>query len=165
MSRSTVLRCAATVEHPAGMSVLIAARAFANGLGAQAVALALARGLERRGLVEPQLLELPPPTARGDALGELLARERFDARAHAARAVVVAVPDLHERSLADSPLFELATRTRQAGVPTYAVAARSSLDSFDARILDLQLVLEATSARSLSAAGVKLPALSARTRR
>ena len=50
-------------------------------------------------------------------------------------------------------MFEIATRARQAGVPAYAVAGRNRLDSFDARILDLQLVIEASSERALVAAG------------
>ena len=55
--------------------------------------------------------------------------------------------------LQDTPAFELATRARQGGVPSYAVTAENGLDSFQERILDLQLVLQAAAPRSLLAAG------------
>jgi glycerate 2-kinase len=71
----------------------------------------------------------------------------------------VALARLDEATLAGSPAFEVATRARQAGVPAYAIAAHSALDSFHARILDLQLVLRAGSSRSLSAAGRRLAAV------
>jgi hypothetical protein len=41
-------------------------------------------------------------------------------------------------------------------VPAYAVTGRDELDRFEARILDLQVILEASTARALSAAGRKL---------
>ncbi len=80
----------------------------------------------------------------------------FDARMLAARAVVLAVQRLRERTLAGSVAFEIATRARQAGVPGYAVAAVDELDSFDARMLDLQVVLTADSRRALRGAGGRL---------
>jgi hypothetical protein len=74
----------------------------------------------------------------------------------AARAVVVAVERLGEATLAASPTFEIATRARQAGVPAYAITAANGLDAFDARILDLQLILEASGRRALAAAARRL---------
>jgi glycerate kinase len=56
-------------------------------------------------------------------------------------------------------VFEIATRARQGGVPCYAIAAHNALDPFEARILDLQVVLEAGGERGLSAAGRKLAGL------
>ncbi len=56
------------------------------------------------------------------------------------RAVVIACARLHDRTLAGSVTFEVATRARQAGVPAYAVAGRDELDPFEARILDLQVI-------------------------
>lgn|GEM_PF-624702 len=60
----------------------------------------------------------------------------------------------------ESPLrgmaFEVATRARQGGVPAYAIAGISSLDAFDARILDLQEILLADSTRALTRAGKRL---------
>jgi hypothetical protein len=44
-------------------------------------------------------------------------------------------------------------------VPAYAVTAENGLDCFDARILDLQVILEAGSARALTAAGTRLAEL------
>ena len=72
---------------------------------------------------------------------------------------MVAERSLSERSLAASATFELATRARQAGVPAYAVSADDELNSFDARMLDLQVVLQAESVRALTAAGKRLGAL------
>lgn len=74
----------------------------------------------------------------------------------AARAVVIATHRLDEQTLAGSPAFELATSARQNGVPAYAVTAENNLDPFDARMLDLQVILEVSSARALAAAGRKL---------
>ena len=83
----------------------------------------------------------------------------FDARMLRARAVVLAERHLAERALTASPVFEIATRARQAGVPAYAVAAQNLLDPFDARILDLQVILEASSTGTLTAAGRRLAEL------
>jgi glycerate kinase len=83
----------------------------------------------------------------------------FDARMRRARAVVLAQWRLQERTLAGSAAFEIATRARQAGVPAYAVTAENTLDAFDARILDLQVILEASTARALAAAGRRLAEL------
>jgi hypothetical protein len=80
----------------------------------------------------------------------------FDARMRAARAVVVGAERLDERTLVGSTVFEIATRARQAGVPAYAVTAENYLSLFDARILDLQLIVQATDTRALRRAGEKL---------
>ncbi len=56
---------------------------------------------------------------------------------------MIAEPRLHEQTLAGSVAFEIATRARQGGVPAYAVTGENLLDSFDARILDLQTIIEA----------------------
>ena len=83
-------------------------------------------------------------------------REDFDARMRAARAVVVGAERLDESTLLGSTVFEIATRARQAGVPAYAVTAENALSRFDARILDLQVILEARDTRSLRRAGEQL---------
>ena len=80
----------------------------------------------------------------------------FDARMRAARAVVVGTERLDERTLLGSAVFEIATRARQAGVPAYAVTAENALSLFDARILDLQVILQARDTRALRRAGEKL---------
>jgi glycerate kinase len=91
---------------------------------------AFARGLIAGGLPEPDVYAEP-----GDGLDAT-----FDARMRAAFAVVVGEPVLDRASLR-GPLFEIATRARQAGVPCHAVAGEDRIDPFDKRILDLQYVL------------------------
>ena len=44
-------------------------------------------------------------------------------------------------------------------MPAYAVTGENALDAFDARMLDLQAILEASSARALEAAGRRLAEL------
>jgi glycerate kinase len=90
---------------------------------------------------------------------ERLAALSFDGRMRRSRALIVAERRLREPTLEHSPAFELATRARQAGVPAYAVTAENRLDQFDARILDLQLILVASTPRALAAAGRKLARL------
>ena len=91
---------------------------------------------------------------------ELLDELRFDTRMLRARAVVIGAERLEERTLAGSITFEIATRARQSGVPTYAVTGENALTAFDARILDLQVILQARSRDGLVTAGHKLAVLS-----
>jgi glycerate kinase len=142
-------------------TVLIAVEPFGEGLSAERAGAAIGRGL-RAG--DPSLgLDLCPiePTEgkeQKDMRG-LLDALNFDARMRAARAVVVGTKRLDERTLLGSTIFEIATRARQAGVPAYAVAGESALSLFDARILDLQVILEAHDPRALRRAGDKLAGL------
>jgi hypothetical protein len=80
----------------------------------------------------------------------------FDLRMKRARAVVLAAAHLRESTLRGSLAFEIATRARQGGVPAYAVTGENALTPFDARILDLQAIFEASNPRALAAAGRKL---------
>jgi glycerate kinase len=80
----------------------------------------------------------------------------FDRRMLAARAVITGEGRLDLQSLSGKLVSEVATRARQSGVPCYAVVGQDQLDQFGARILDLQLVLEAGSKRKLAAAGARL---------
>jgi glycerate 2-kinase len=130
-------------------TLLLASEPFGDRLSAEQVAAALARGLTAGG---HPLVEQCPLTAGLAELG-------FDARMRRSRAVVIAAARLDERTLAGSLAFEIATRARQAGVPAYAVTACDELDSFDARMLDLQLVLEARDTPALVAAGKRLAAV------
>jgi glycerate kinase len=150
-------------------TLLVAARAFDERLSAQRVAAAVARGLADGGW-QTDLCPLEDSAQRGDAAirvdGVFVAEVRglldaldFDARMRDARALIVCERSLHEDTLAGSVAFEIATRARQTGVPAYAVTAENRLDSFDARILDLQAIVEAASARSLRTAGRKLAGL------
>jgi glycerate 2-kinase len=147
---------------PLPRTLLVVARSFDERLSARRVAAAIARGLEAGGW-PTDLCPIGPGGAAAagsaDDVRALLDDLDFDARMRAARAVILAERRLREDTLAGSAAFEIATRARQAGVPAYAVTAENSLDSFDARILDLQAILEAASARSLQAAGRKLAAL------
>jgi hypothetical protein len=152
-----ILRGLATPADPDAMRVLLAAGALGR-LSAARVAAALARGLQQAGLAAPDLLELPGAPASGQ-LRELLAQERFDARLHRARCLIIAAPELSEAALPASAAFELATRARQGGVPAYAVAGVCEIDAFDARVLDLQRVLRARTEPALTAAGAALASL------
>jgi glycerate kinase len=134
---------------------LLACEPFSPRLGAGGVAAALSAGLAAGGAPEPESLELPAD-ADDRATAAVLEREDFHRRMHAARAVVIAVPSLAERTLDGSAAFEIATLARQSGVPCYAVAATVELNEFDLRILDLQLVLKARGAGTLRAAGERL---------
>jgi len=136
-------------------TLLIAARPFGGRLDAARVAGAIADGLRDGGWeADPLPLDGEPESA---AIA-LVRSSEFEARMRAARAVVIAEPRLDERTLAGTVAFEIATRARQGGVPAYAVTGEDGLDSFDARILDLQTVLQARTHRSLVSAGRKLAA-------
>lgn len=139
--------------------LLVASGPFGPRLSASAVATSIARGLEEAGLPAPDICPLPPGEEDGEDARTLLDGLSFDARMRRAHAVVVATDRLEEQMLAGSVAFEIATRARQAGVPAYAVTAENRLDRFDARILDLQVILEADGTRALAAAGRKLAKL------
>ena len=128
-------------------------------LSGEQVAGAISRGLLGAGLPAPDVLELPLQEPASPELAELLAESRFDARMRNSHAIVIAVARLGEETLAASPAFEIATRARQAGVPAYAVTAANGLDAFDARILDLQLIVQASGRWGLAAAGRRLAAV------
>jgi glycerate kinase len=136
--------------------VLIAGGAFGADLDAPHVVAAIARGLRAGERAEVDPCPLPPAGEGAQNVRALLDALGFDTRMRAARAVIVAAERLHERTLAGSVTFEIATRARQGGVPAYAVTSENALDAFDARILDLQLIVEAGSARALATAGRKL---------
>jgi len=137
-------------------TLLIAARPFGGRLDAEHIVGAIADGLREGGWgVDP----LPLDCASESAAISLVRSTEFEARMRAARAVVIAGPRLDEQTLAGTVAFEIATRARQGGVPAYAVTREDKLDSFDARILDLQTILRARTHRSLLNAGRKLAAI------
>ncbi len=80
----------------------------------------------------------------------------FDTRMRAARAVVTGEGKLDEQTLEGKLVGEIGTRTRQAGVPLHAIVGTDRLDGFGKRIIDLQLVQEATDLAELEAAGETL---------
>jgi len=126
-------------------TLLLAVCGFGADMSAPRVGEAIARGVRTGGMPEPDIcpIEDGPPA-------------NFDTRMRRARAVVFGAGRLDRDTLAGSDVFEIATRARQAGVPAYAVTGMNELDAFDARVLDLQVILEANGMRGLSAAGRKL---------
>ncbi|MGI9100798.1 MAG: glycerate kinase [Solirubrobacteraceae bacterium] len=82
----------------------------------------------------------------------------FDARMRAAHAVVVGEGRLDRSTLHGRVAGEIATRARQSGVPCHAVVGVDAIDRFDARILDLQAIVEASTISGLELAGEALAA-------
>jgi hypothetical protein len=155
-------------------TLLVTGTAFGERLDAERVTAAIALGLQDGGRpAEACPIAAEAETMRGAkamrgaeaklggaaSIAELLASLDFDRRMRASRAVVLAAPRLREDTLAGSVTFEIATRARQAGVPAYAVTGEDLIDSFDARILDLQTIVQARTHRSLRSAGRKLAPL------
>jgi glycerate 2-kinase len=141
-------------------TVLVAPEPFAATLDAQRAAAAIGRGI-RAGdatlAVDPCPIELP--SLGVSTIKEHLDALGFDVRMRAARAVIVGAARLDEATLLGSATFEIATRARQAGVPAYAVTGSDELSAFDARILDLQVILQARDTRMLRRAGERLATL------
>jgi glycerate kinase len=134
-------------------TLLVALEPFGERLSAQRAGAALARGVQSADVgLEVDLCPLETRAA-------LPERAAGDGRLRAARAVILGGARLDEATLLDTATFELATRARQAGVPAYAVTASNDLSLFDARILDLQIVLQARDVRGLRRAGERLAQL------
>lgn len=129
-------------------TLLLAVGAFGAEMPAELVADAVAKGVRAAGMGEPDVCPIEDGLPAG-----------FDERLRRARAVVLGAERLDRETLAGSAVFEIATRARQAGVPAYAVTGVNELDAFDARMLDLQLILEARTVHGLAAAGRKLAQL------
>ncbi len=141
-------------------TVLVLAGPFGERLDAERVGSAIARGLTTEEELACDICALEQDLgARADGPSKPLDEADFDRRMRAARALVIACAHLDDRTLAGSIAFEAATRARQAGVPAYAVTAHDVLDPFEARIVDLQVIVEAGSSRALNAAGRKLASL------
>lgn len=141
-------------------TLLLAGDAVLASLGAERTLALLAEGVEAAEAPEPEIW--PLQRAMGDGVAALRAAldvTRFDERMRAARALVVCERSLAPATLSDSVTFELATRARQAGVPTYSVVRTSRLGPFEERMLDIESILLARDERSLRAAGGALAAL------
>jgi glycerate 2-kinase len=80
----------------------------------------------------------------------------FDERLRAARALIVGEGAINAQTLQGKIPGEVATRARQAGVPCFAIVGRNDLSAFDARMLDLQRVVEATDLDEIAAAAASL---------
>jgi hypothetical protein len=141
-------------------TVLVLAGVFGEDLRAERVAGAISRGMTAEGHLACDACPLEENIATPAInVSKPLVEVDFDRRMRAARAVVIACAQLDDRELGGSIAFEAATRARQSGVPAYAVTGENALDLFEARIVDLQVILEARTPRALSAAGRKLARL------
>jgi len=77
----------------------------------------------------------------------------FDARMRESAFAVTGEGSLDRQTLQGKAAGEVATRCRQAGVACHAVVGRNRLEPFEARILDLSSVEEATTVAELEEAG------------
>jgi glycerate kinase len=68
----------------------------------------------------------------------------FTERMRAARCVVTGEGRLDEQTLQGKVVGEIGTRTRQNGVPLHAIVGSDALDPFGKRMIDLQVVAEAS---------------------
>jgi hypothetical protein len=141
-------------------TVLVLAESFREAMNASRVAETIGCGLEADGCLKCDRCPFDTPAREPESgngqVSKLLDGLDFDRRMRAARAIVIARELLDDHALAGSVAFEAATRARQGGVPAYAVTAHNQLDPFEARVIDLQVILEASTPRALSAAGRKL---------
>ncbi|HVL94262.1 MAG TPA: glycerate kinase [Solirubrobacteraceae bacterium] len=80
----------------------------------------------------------------------------FDARMRASRCVIVGEGRLDAQTLQGKVAGEIGTRARQAGVPLHAIVGSNALDAFGARMIDLQVVLEAGTPEAIEAAACDL---------
>ena len=80
----------------------------------------------------------------------------FDRRMRDAAFVVTGEGRLDRQTLQGKVVGEVATRCRQAGVACHAVVGTRELEPFEARILDLSTVVEATTLEELEEAGERL---------
>jgi glycerate kinase len=148
--------------------VLLAAAGPARDAAAVVEALRDHGGLRGAALVALCDIRDPGPLALGlrDALGARLVAGvpfvldalDFDARMRAAHAVVVGEARLDHGTVYGRVAGEIAVRARQAGVPSHAVVGVDAIEPFDARILDVQAVIEAATVAEVEAAGEALAA-------
>ncbi|TMK97670.1 MAG: hypothetical protein E6G34_08185 [Actinobacteria bacterium] len=146
---------------------LVASLPFSATLRAGEVGAAIAAGLRAGGCADADVLALGDdphgapggPSAELEAPGTALELAGFDERLRRARALILAAARLERGRLRGTLELEILTRARQAGVPAYAMCRDLRLDAFDARLLDLQVAIEARTERSLTAAARRLAPL------
>jgi glycerate 2-kinase len=80
----------------------------------------------------------------------------FDRRMRAAHAVIVGEGRLDATTLQGKIAGEIATRARQAGVPCHAIVGQDALDPFGVRILDLQVIAQASTRVEIEQAAQEL---------
>jgi glycerate kinase len=132
--------------------VLIAPEDFSGAFTAREVAEALQRGLAASG----QPAQVSEAVDGGESGGEGQVPPVTEIRS--ARAVITGMGCLDRQGLMGTFLSGVATSARQSGVPCHAVVGSNRLDLFELRILDLQLVLEATTLAEIEAAGAEIGA-------
>jgi glycerate kinase len=84
-----------------------------------------------------------------DALG-------FDERMRASWAVITGEGRIDAQTLQGKIVGELATRCRQAGVPSHAIVGRDELGAFEQRLLDIEALEEASTAEEIEAAAERI---------
>jgi glycerate kinase len=141
-------RMASPVAIGVPTEVLVVPDSFAGRFSARAVAEALQRGLAASG----QPARISPVVDGGEGQVSPVTEIR------AARAVITGMGRLDRQGLMGTLVSAVATSARQAGVPCHAVVGSNRLDLFGLRILDLQLVLEATTLAAIEAAGAEIGA-------
>jgi glycerate kinase len=82
----------------------------------------------------------------------------FDDRMRASRCVVTGEGRLDEQTLQGKVVGEIGTRARQGGVPLHAIVGTDALDRFGKRMIDLQVVAEASTLDEIEAAAHDLGA-------
>lgn len=87
-----------------------------------------------------------------DALG-------FHERMRASRCVITGEGRLDQQTLEGKVVGEIGTRTRQAGVPLHAIVGTDAMDPFAKRMIDLQVVVEASTPDEIEASAHELGAL------
>ncbi len=164
-------RLAAAAATGAIIVMLAAAGTQLAGADADALQEALGDHGGLRGAELVVLCDLREPGPLGEALRDdrgarlvagvpfVLEALDFDMRMRAAHALVVGEDRLDRSTLRGRVTGEVATRARQSGVPCHAVVGADALDRFDARILDLQAIIEATAIAELEDAGEALAAV------
>ncbi len=83
----------------------------------------------------------------------------FNDRMRASRCVITGEGRLDEQTLQGKVVGEIGTRTRQGGVPLHAIVGSNALDQFGARMIDLQIVREASTRDGIEASAHELGAL------
>jgi glycerate kinase len=78
---------------------------------------------------------------------------------HSARCVITGEGKLDEQTLQGKLVGEIGTRTRQNGVPLHAIVGTDALDAFGKRMIDLQVVVEASTLDEVEASAHRLGAL------
>jgi glycerate 2-kinase len=157
-SASTAARlCAAAAEGPAVIVLAAADAGLEHAASAVRAAgdLGGARVVVLRGAASERA-DVPAGVVVASGARFVLDALAIDPRLHAARAVIAGTGRLDGRALRGGVAGELAVRARQAGVPCHAVVGVDALDRFEARMLDLQRIVEAPTAPALEAAAAQL---------